>query len=209
MTPKVNVSIVYPCWRRPLGTRQMLNDIVNQNANGWELNMVGDCCLDFEALITSPKFHELKLAAEANGNKINATNLPRHGGGSGHLAIQTAIDMATKEYIVFVANDDRISPWHLMNYYDDVASGQFEMCLKETVVKGVVRVPKLQIGQVGHSEIIVKTKVAQEFSSHSARYGHDWDFITKICKSGARIGFSNRQLRTYYVSRVLGDSENE
>lgn len=209
MNHKVSVSIVYPCWRRPLGTRQMLNDIVNQNANGWELNMVGDCCLDFSALINSSEFRELKLIAEANGNTINAINLPHHGGGSGHVAIQTAIDMATREYTIFVANDDRISPWHLSNYYDDICSGQFEMCLKETVVKGTVRVPSLKIGHVGHSEIIVKTKVAQKVSNHSARYGHDWDFIEKICRAGARVGCSDRQLRTYYVSRVLGDAENE
>ena len=208
MIANVDISVVMPCWKRPQGTRQMIADIFAQTSNGWELNLVGDCCDDFECLTSDVHFLNECDKQKSYGNVINFINLDSHGGGSGYMAINKSIEMATRSYTVFVANDDRISPIHLQNYYSAIHNSDFDMIMFESIIKGqAIRVPELQYGKVGHSEIIVKTSTLKATQPHDALYGHDWNLIVNIVKSGAKIGKDNRNLRTYYVQRLQGDPD--
>jgi len=37
---------------------------------------------------------------------------------------------------------------------------------------------------IGHSEIILKTELAKQLPEHSAKYGHDWEFINAMSEKG-------------------------
>ena len=144
MTMQVDLSIVMPCWKRPLGTRRMISDIFNQTAVGWELNLVGDCCDDFQELIDDEIFQGQCVYQERLGNKVNYVNLERHGGGFGYAAINKSIELASRTYTIWVANDDRLSPLHFQNYYTGIANTSFDIVMFETVIKGqAIREPVL------------------------------------------------------------------
>ena len=66
------------------------------------------------------------------------------------------------------------------------------------LLPGAVRQPELKLGGVGHSEIIVKTQIAKQFS-HSPEYGHDWEFIENIITSGAKYRVALSKECTYHV----------
>lgn len=208
MNSNVDVSIIMPCWGRPLGTRKMIADICAQTVSGWELNLVGDCCKDFEDLINDNEFLKECNRQELLGNKINYLNLDKHHGGSGYQAINEAIKMASRNYTIFVANDDRISPLHLHNYFSPIYQTDFDMIMFETIIKGeIIRKPELGLGKVGHSEIILKTEALKQVPPHSPVYGHDWNLIVSLVNNGAKIGRDNRNLRTYYVQRLREDPD--
>jgi glycosyltransferase involved in cell wall biosynthesis len=210
MSSEVNLSIVLPCWKRPTGTRKILSDIVNQTVTGWELNLVGDGCDDFQKLIEEQDFHELCAYQKSLGNMINYQNLEMNGGGSGYSAINKAVEIATRRYTIFVANDDRVSPLHLHNYYTGIVNTDFDMVLFETIVKGkTIREPELKHSRVGHSEIIVRTDALKKAAKHDKTYGHDWKVIVSLIQNGAKVGRDTRNMRTYYVQRLRGDPDVE
>ena len=210
MSTKVDLSVIVTCWKRPIATRKLLSDIINQTVTGWELNLVGDACDDFQELIEEKKFQDICAHQNSLGNRINYHNLEVHGGGSGYLALNKAIDMASRDYTIFVGNDDRLSPIHLQNYYTGIADSDFDMVLYETVIKGnVIRKPELKHGCVGHSELIVKTDALKKVPKHDESYGHDWKLIVSLIQNGAKVGRDNRNLRTYYVQRLRHDPDVE
>jgi hypothetical protein len=49
---------------------------------------------------------------------------------------------------------------------------------------GKARESVLAPSVIGHSEIILKTSLAKQLPEHSAKYGHDWEFINAMAKQG-------------------------
>ena len=49
MQPRITISIT--CYGRPERTKRSIQCILDQDINGWEAFIMGDCCPDFQKLI--------------------------------------------------------------------------------------------------------------------------------------------------------------
>jgi hypothetical protein len=199
--PRITVSL--PCFGRPLRTKRAIMQICDQDITGWEAFIMGDCCPDFQFLIDSGWLEEQKQQQQEKGNVIHYFNAEERGGYCGYKLTNNAIRMATGEYIVFLANDDMISPDHFRHYLSEIENTAYNMVYynSELVPLQGVRETLCQIGCIGHCDIIVKTEVAKKAKPHSLKYTHDWDFIEEIAGFG-RVKKAKSKMATYKVMNL-------
>jgi glycosyltransferase involved in cell wall biosynthesis len=206
MTP--NLTLIVPCWKRPIGTKNLLMDVLRQTTNGWEALFIGDGCPDLDNTFNAPEVHIEISRAEARGNTIKKIQLDKNYGGSGYAAINLGIALAKNEFLIFAGNDDRISPNHFQNYLHPVLNNDLDLVLFDSIIKGIEkRISDLEFCKCGHSEIIVRSSIAKQVEPHGPVYGHDWIFITEILKKTEKIAKDTRSIATYNVMRLMNDPE--
>jgi glycosyltransferase involved in cell wall biosynthesis len=181
----VRITVNLPCYGRPERTKRSIQCILDQDINGWEAFIMGDCCPEFQKLIDSGYLQSIKEEQEKKGNIIHFFNAEVNGGGCGYRLTNHAIQNATGKYFVFFANDDVIDPTHFRNYLE-IENTDLDYMFFDSFIDpiGKSRESRLAPSVIGHSEIILKTELAKQLPEHSAKYGHDWEFINAMAKQG-------------------------
>lgn len=181
----IKLTISLPCFERPERTKRSIQCILDQDINGWEAFIMGDCCPHFQKLIDSGYLQSVKEEQEKKGNIIHYFNAEVNGGGCGYKLTNYAIENATGKYFIFYANDDVILNNHFSNYLEientDLDYMYFNSWIDPT---NSIRNATLGFCQIGHSEIILTSKLAKSLPAHDDIYGHDWRFIEKMIISG-------------------------
>ena len=205
------ISLVVSCYQRPQRTIRMINCIGNQTINNFEVFLIGDGCPYFQQILESREYQLWVERMEKLGNRVITFNMDKNYGGCGYKIINYAIENATGQYFVFAANDDVIEPDHLEHYLSEIEDTDYDMVCYSTLVRPEadrVRVPRLAFSGIGHSEIVVKTTIAQSMPPHGPEYGHDWSFISSIINSGANIKVANNMLKQTYHIMSVGPDKN-
>lgn len=181
----VRITVNLPCYGRPERTKRSIQCILDQDINGWEAFIMGDCCPEFQKLIDSGYLQSIKEEQEKKGNIIHFFNAEVNGGGCGYRLTNHAIQNATGKYFVFFANDDVIDRTHFRNYLE-IENTDLDYMFFNSFIDpiGKARESVLAPSVIGHSEIILKTSLAKQLPEHSAKYGHDWEFINAMAKQG-------------------------
>ena len=201
----VKVSLIVPCYKRPERTLRAMVNVVSQDLQGWEAFFIGDGCLDFKKALLKDTFLELQHEAEMKGNQIHTFNLEKNYGGWGYMARNRGIYHACGRYTMFMDNDDEIMPNHFSNYYNFISKTENDLCYFNTYIEPakVIRVAELEFGKIGHHEIIVKTECLRRIPQQTSNYGHDWEIIENLIKTGAKTQKSNNPY-TYIVKAIGG-----
>jgi glycosyltransferase involved in cell wall biosynthesis len=198
--PRITISIA--CYGRPERTKRSIQCILDQDINGWEAFIMGDACPEFQKLIDSGYLQSIKEEQEKKGNIIHFFNAEQNGGGCGYKLINYAIQNATGKYFVFFANDDVILKNHFSNYLE-IENTDLDYMFFDSWIDPISksRDSRLAPSVIGHSEIILKTELAKQLPEHSAKYGHDWEFINAMSKQG-KGEKSKSQTHSYRVMHV-------
>lgn len=200
----MRVSVSMPCYLRPQRTKRAIECIMNQNINGWEALIGGDNCPNIQSLIESGYFQDLSRTCEDKGNKLVAYNLERNHGGYGYEITNRNIQQASGNYFIFFANDDMILPNHFENYLSMMErDSTIDMGIFKTYIEpfGGDKDPKIAFGELGHSQIIIRTSLAKLLPPHSPKYDHDFAFIKNVLDRKARVEISYNP-STYIVKSV-------
>lgn len=192
-----------PCYLRPERTRRAIQCILDQDIDGWEAFLMGDCCPEFQKLIDSGYLEQIKQEQEKKGNIIHYFNAEKHGSGWGYELTNHAIQNASGKYFLFLDNDDIIMPNHFRHYLSEIEGTEYDLVYYNSYLaphRGI-RGTYLGPSAIGHCDIIVKTEVAKAASSHDNTYAHDWKFISEICEKGKCKKASSKEA-TYHVMRL-------
>jgi glycosyltransferase involved in cell wall biosynthesis len=201
MQPRITISMT--AFGRPERTKRSIQCILDQDINNWEAFIMGDCCPDFQKLIDSGYLQSIKEEQEKKGNIIHFFNAKENGGGCGYKLINHAIQNATGKYFIFYANDDIILNNHFSNYLE-IENTNLDYMFFDSLLDPTdkIRVSKLMICEIGHSEIILTTELARQLPEHSSEYGHDWAFIDGMSTKGKGEKSKNNIL-SYRVMHLL------
>ena len=189
------VSLIVPCYLRPQRTLRAIQCVLNQDMNGWEALFIGDGCPFIQELIESNKCLDFVNSASQKGNKISFYNQNPNMGGWGYKSRNFGISIAKGEYIMFMDNDDMIEPFHFSHYYDSIKDTDNDFMYFDVWLdpienrggkRGRLREAKLSFGDIGHPEIIAKTKVLKSIPPQSESWGHDWELIKNMIDSGCK-----------------------
>ncbi len=205
----MRLSICLPCNGRPKRTLRILEQIKNQNINGWELFVIGDKCSYFQELIDNGYLNNYKLEQEQRGNKVIFHNLDTHYGGYGYHIRNIVKRQANGKYLIYIDNDDCILENHFQNYLLEIERTDFDLVYFNSYVEPLndVRQSSLSIGNIGHSEIIVRTEFIKNVQDHIPEYEHDWVFINNIIKNNAKIKKAENKEATYIVKSIFAIRE--
>lgn len=207
LTKRPRVTIVVPCFGRPQRTLRMLECIKNQTIDDFELFFIGDGCYDFESMSKTSTFIETINNLKSRGVIVHTFNMDKNHGGWGYNIINYALNNAIGKYFIFASNDDLLEPNHLEHYLSEIENTDYDMVCYSSFLKprNSVRIPNLVGGEIGHSEIIVKTEVAKLAKPHKPKYGHDWDFIKFFLDNNYKIKMSeNIDTQTYVIMAFGG-----
>lgn len=197
------LTAVLPCFGRPERTKRIIQNVLSQTIDGWEVFIIGDGCPNFQKLIDEgyDKSAQFEICRE-KGNKIHFYNLETNHGAHGYYIMNQVIQLARGKYFVWLANDDTILPTHFENYLE-IEKTDYDYMYFDSYIEPTheARISQLAPSCIGHSEIIVKTELAKRLKPHSPHYGHDWDFITEMASIGKGIKASSIN-QTYRVMRV-------
>jgi len=204
---KYDIVIIIPCFKRPERTKRIINQVLNQTINGWEAFIIGDGCSEYQKLIDSGFISNAIKVAELNGNKLHAFNLDKNYGGYGYEVLNYAFKNNNSKYITFAGNDDFLSFNHFEHYLSEIENSDLDMVAYPTFVGpyNSIRVPQLNAGKIGHSEIIIKSDLVRDFNN-SPEYGHDWGLIDWIINNTPKIKISSNNNYTYIVTHIPGFS---
>lgn len=201
----MRLTLSMPSFLRPQRTKRAIECICNQTINGWEALVVGDGCPVMQDFIDSDTFGDMKRDVEKRGNSLLISNLEKNVGGHGYYITNMNIQRAKGKYILFYANDDVILPDHFYNYLSLVeADESLDFAYYDSWVEpyGGRRHTELKYGQIGHSELIIKTSFAKMMPPHSPNYGHDWRLISDMLDSGAKFKKGESNPVSYIVKSV-------
>jgi len=198
------LSIVMPCWKRPFLEKVQIYSITHQTMDGWEAFIIGDGCDLFESLILEDKdILRWIEEAESRGNRIVLENQEHHGG-YGYAVTNRAVRESQGEYFIFTGDDDFLYPSHFENYYNSIKERGVDLLFKATMVGGPreVRSPLVKKGDIGHSEMIVRTSFLKNVPPHDSSDVHDWKIINSVMKSGAISEIDESEEITYWVRYI-------
>jgi hypothetical protein len=205
-----SLSICLPCNGRPERTLRILDQIKKQTINNWELFAIGDCCSFFQTFIDNGYLEAFKKDVESKGNKVIYQNLDRNYGGYGYYIRNHVKNVATGKYLIYVDNDDFILENHFSNYLSEIENTDYDMVYFDSYVEPLneFRITELNIGKIGHSEIILKTSFLRNIKDHTPDYEHDWVLINNIIKAGAKIKKIEKKEITYIVKSIYAIRES-
>jgi len=200
-----------PSYQRPQRTIRAIECILNQNFEGFEAIIIGDCCPVINTImaefIEGDRFKEFI----SKGNNIRLVNLDKHYGGYGYQARNIGIQLSLGDYVIFLDNDDVLLPNHVENYYQAISNTENDLMFFNTIIHPIevrgqkgqwVRESRLEQGKIGHAEIIVKSSILKNFPETS-NYGHDWELIERMIKNGMNAEKSNNP--PTYIVMGLGE----
>lgn len=198
------ISIIIPCYKRPLRTIRCLNSILQQNFENWEAIFIGDNCPDFQGFINNGVFKEYKEKEAIKGNTLIFENLNRHYGGWGSMCRQVGINIARGKYICFLDNDDIVLPDHLSNYSGFMETNpdlDFAYFNARTEPWKRDRNSVLSRGGIGNAELLFKANVLRKEYEVDLEYEHDWRLVDKLMKKGYKYAKCNNS-PTYIIMSV-------
>ena len=134
---KYKITIVLPCWGRPLRTRRAIENILYQDINEWEAFIIGDACPHFQEIIDSGDAQLYKNIAERSGNRLHIFNLDEHKGGYGYWILNYALEHAEGEYFIFMGNDDIILNNHFQHYLSEIQGTDFDLVYYNTWINPI------------------------------------------------------------------------
>jgi len=196
------ISLIVPCFGRPLRTRRLINDILNQDMNNWEAFVIGDGCMEFEKMELTGEILTYTKIAKEGGNNLVMINEP-HGGSYGYKIYQKYKSLANSPYIIFAGNDDTLLPTHFSHYLSGIDNTSYDMVYYNSYVNPIksIRNSQLKHSWLGHSEIIVKKDSILDYI-HTTRYDDDWGLIEYLINKNCNICKSSSPLYTYIVNRI-------
>lgn len=124
---KPDITIVMPCFGRPIRTRRAIESILNQTYKGWEAFIIGDSCPHFQELIDSGDAKIYQNVAKSEGNILHIFNLKKNKGGFGYWIINYALKRAKGQYFIFMGNDDMILLNHFKHYLSEIKGTDLDM----------------------------------------------------------------------------------
>ena len=208
----MRLTVSLSCYQRPQRTRRMIECIMNQIGNGYEILITGDGCEHLQEMIDSGELSEKVAKIESKGNKVIVENFEKNYGGFGYEVINRNIQKSTGKYILFLSNDDIILDNHFHNYVSFMESNpDLDLAYFDTWVEPnkEKRVSSLGFGQIGHAELVLKTELAKSVSPHTTDYGHDWLFIREIASKNVRHAKAENFEPTYFVMSIPGNREKD
>jgi hypothetical protein len=196
------LTVSMPCYQRPQRTIRAIECIANQNRNGWQALIVGDCCPNMYKLMVSNYFSDIVNDCRKNGNLIEISNLYNNTGCWGYHIHNINRNRAIGKYFVFMDNDDVIKENHFHNYLSGIEGTDYDFVYYNSFIEpeNKIRNSKLEEGHIGHSEIIIRTEFLREMKAHVAQYGHDWYVIREMMQSGAK----HKKMESDYTYIVKG-----
>jgi len=122
-------------------------------------------------------------------------------GGWGYRGTNWAIASSRSDYIMWCDDDDEVRPNHVENYIQAMLEDpSYDLVLVPTKLStGSVRVPRLKINKVGHSESVIKTEWLQQTRPHASSSVHDFNCIEDLIRLGARYRVASDRKATYLV----------
>jgi GT2 family glycosyltransferase len=198
----MRLTLSMASYGRPQRTIRAINSIANQTINNWEALVIGDGCPVMQDFIDSDYFQDVIKMCSFYGNDLIIENNPVNQGGNGFAVINNNIKIAQGKYFVFFANDDVIDVNHFRNYLE-IENTDLDYMFFDSFIDpiGKARESRLAPSVIGHSEIILKTELAKKLPEHSAKYGHDWEFINAMSEKG-KGEKSKSQTLSYRVMHV-------
>jgi hypothetical protein len=201
----MRLTVSMPCYGRPQRTIRAIENVADQNINGWEALIVGDGCPKFQDLWLSGAFMDVIEHCKQNGNKIFVLPNSVNKGGWGYDIINRNIQRAVGKYFMFMSNDDIIKPNHFENYLSGIENTDYDFVYYDSYVEayGDKRNAQLRSGSIGHSELIVRTEFLKQMPPHTPNYGHDWELIENMIKAGAK--YTKIHSEPTYIVKGVGD----
>lgn len=197
-----------PCFGRPLRTIRLLECLLNQDTNGWEALFIGDGCQVFEKMMDDRTFMKYSDMALKKGNEIHFMNLKEHKGGWGYAARNIGFKLARGKFFVFTDNDDVIMKNHFSNYLSEIEGSGYDLVYFDSYIEPIEkkRETHLSFGNIGHSEIILRTELLKGFEQ-KPEYGQDWHLIEHLLRKGIVTKKSTKN-PTYIVKEIGGGDPN-
>lgn len=204
----MRLTLSMASYKRPQRTMRAIESITNQSTNGWEALIVGDHCPFIEEQLQTDAFDPYYAKAEEGGNILKIENLPKNTGGYGYHIINMNIERAKGEYFIFFANDDVILPEHFENYLSAIEGTDYDFVYFNSNIMGeLIRNTALNYGQIGHSELIIRTDFLKKMPKHTDEYGHDWNLIQNMINAGAKYRKAESHPPTYIVKSLANRRE--
>lgn len=202
------LTLSMPCYGRPQRTIRAIECIANQTANEWEAFVVGDGCPIMQDFIDSNYFADLQKDCELKGNDLFISNEPYNQGGHGYAITNRNIEFANGKYFTFFANDDILLPNHFENYLSQIEGTDYDFVYFNSEVKPTnhLRISILEYGNIGHSELIVRTDFLKQMPPHNEHYGHDWALIQSMMQNG-KSKKAEHSPATYWVMSLSDNRE--
>jgi glycosyltransferase involved in cell wall biosynthesis len=202
------VTLSMPCFGRPKRTIRAIECVASQTANNWEALITGDGCPIIQDFIDSNYFYDLQQECKEKGNDLIISNQPENKGGNGYAITNLNRELAKGNYFLFFDNDDIILPNHLENYLSEIEGTDYDFVYFNTEVKptNTLRVSRLEYGNIGHSELIIRTEFLRQMPPHNEHYGHDWTLIQSMMQNG-KSKKAEHSPATYWVMSLSDNRE--
>lgn len=196
----MRITLSMASYLRPQRTMRSIECISNQSINGWEALIVGDGCPFISEMLSTGVLNTHFAKAEEAGNILKIENLDNNTGGYGCHIINQNIERAKGDYFIFYANDDIILPNHFDNYLSAIEGTDYDFVyFNSNIMEQYMRNSSLNYGQIGHSELIIKTEFLKKMPKHTSSYGHDWNLIQNMMNAGAKYRKADEKHPTYVV----------
>lgn len=204
------ITIVVPCWKRPLRTMRMLQNIMAQDMTEWEAFFIGDGCADFDKMLHTSEVQDIQKKAAQQGSLLHIFNWHEHLAGWGQHIINYAIDNSRGQFFIFAANDDELLPNHFRHYLSEIEESPMDLVAYKTFVapNNEMRAPQFRACEIGHSEIILRTSVLKGLPKVPPSGTHDWSLIDEMIRASQKYKQALSQSWTYKVNQLLGQSDN-
>lgn len=213
MGNKPILTIVMPCYERYKETIRAIDSIKNQDIDGWEAIVMGDCCDAFQELIDTGYLDKVKEEVESRGNSFRYFNAKERCGSYGWQLMNYGFKKARGKYLVFLNNDDCILPTHFRHYLSEIHDTNLDLVYYNSQIfanyepvygwcdiDSYSRNTKLECGFIGHCDIILKTQTIKKLNyQHKPKMGEDWDLIHCIASNNGKVEKSKSKCTTYMV----------
>lgn len=180
------LTVIMPVWKRPQRTRRAIESWQGQIDSRSELLCIGD----------GPEsgLKDIEKEYEAYGDfggRLKFIHMPKHEGKWGTAPRNHGFDLARGKWVCFLDSDDYLLPGHVGSRIAMVSTDIVDVAIGSSIIrhpaKDEIRTASLVQGQLGNSEMTIRTSFAQAVKFQSGEYGHDFTFAVDLYKAGARF----------------------